>query len=217
MRIGYACSALALAAFAFAVSAQAGTITLSDVSSDLTPATDLDATLDFVVGEFDGGNAGDELQLTLTNTGADFNVGELYWNVTSNITGLSLLSATHSVNGDVTGLWDPVHTGLSADGFGVFDYAMTDGVGELSPGLATPGDSIVFIMDLDSLAAADMSDFIVANANGYIGAAKFVNGPDDPEAPGNEDSAFGAAVPEPGTAALLSIGLFGLAITRRRV
>jgi hypothetical protein len=45
-------------------------------------------------------------------------------------------------------------------------------------------------------------------------AAKFVNGPDDPEAPGMEDSAFGT-IPEPSTAMLLSLGLLALGARRR--
>jgi hypothetical protein len=55
---------------------------------------------------------------------------------------------------------------------------------------------------------------VVANGSGYTVAAKFVNGPDDPEAPGMEDSAFGT-VPEPSTAMLLSLGLLALGARRR--
>lgn len=196
------------------------TVTLSSVSSDATPASQLDATVAFDVGDFDLGNAGDELKITLTNPSAGqggdelFNINELFWNGSASVTGLSLLSATHSVNGDVTGLWDPVETGLNADGFGSFDFALRDGVGELSLGVAMPGQSIVFILDISSIGAVDMTDFVVPNGSGYTVAAKFVNGPDDPEAPGFEDSAFGS-VPEPTTAALLALGLIGLAARRR--
>lgn len=196
------------------------TVTLSSVSSDATPASQLDATVAFDVGDFDLGNAGDELKITLTNPSAGqggdelFNINELFWNGSASVTGLSLLSATHSVNGDVTVLWDPVETGLNADGFGSFDFALRDGVGELSLGVAMPGQNIVFILDISSVGAVDMTDFVVPNGSGYTVAAKFVNGPDDPEAPGFEDSAFGS-VPEPTTAALLALGLIGLAARRR--
>lgn len=215
MRVFFGWSPAMAALVALATSAQAGSITLSDASSDLTPVSQLDATLDFVVGEFDVGNAGDELQITLTNTGVDFNINELFANTSTNITSLTLLSATHSVSGDVFADWNPVETGQSADGFGIFDYALTNAAGETDPTIAQPGNSIVFVLDIDSLAAASMSDFIEANAMGYVGAAKFVHGPDDPEAPGFEDSAYGAAVPEPDTALLLGLGLVTLAARGR--
>ena len=55
-----------------------------------------------------------------------------------------------------------------------------------------------------------------AHWQGYVAAAKFVNGPDDPEASGMEDSAFGAAMPEPATGALMALGLAGLGSAGRR-
>ena len=54
-------------------------------------------------------------------------------------------------------------------------------------------------------------DFYETQSWDFVAAAKFANGPDDPENPGNEDSAFGATlVPEPGTGLLLRLGRLGL-------
>jgi hypothetical protein len=163
---------------------------------------------------------GDELRIVLHNPSAGeggdalFNVNEIYFNAASGVTALTLLSATHSVNGDVFAAWQPVETAAAADGFGIFDYALTDGVGEMNPAIAMPGQSVTFLFDIAGTGPFDMNDFIEANAMGYTAAAKFVNGPDDPEDPGMEDSAFGA-VPEPGTALLLSLGLVALGVRRR--
>lgn len=204
----------------WAAAAGALTIELSSSSSDLTLASQLDAIVDFQVGEFDLVNPGDELQITLTNPDAGmggdalFNINELYWNGSGDVTGLTLLSADHSVAGDVAGDWGPVETGAMANGFGIFDFALTDGVGMMADALLEPGESVVFVFAITSIAAVDMNDFVVPNGLGYTVAAKFVNGPEDPEAPGMEDSAFGA-VPEPATGLLCALGLTGLAAGRR--
>jgi hypothetical protein len=211
MHFRMVCS-IGLAAVTVGLSAAAGnaaTISLSDVSSDLTPASTLDATLDFQVL---GGN---QLQLTLTNNTSapdEFNINAIYWNALSVVSGLSLISATHSVTGDVTGAWTPVLTNQLADGFSNFDFSLDDGVGEMNPNIVMPGDYITFAMNISGACADSIScldtDFITTNAGGYFAAAKFVNGPDDPEAPGTEDSAFGATViPEPSTALLVGMGL----------
>ncbi len=197
------------ALFAFATGASATTINLSTVSSDATPASQLDASFDFSV-------AGSTLTLTVTNTGTDFNVNEVYFNGTSIVTSLSLTSATHSATGDVTAAWAPVEPGSGADGFGVFDFALTDGVGQTNPNIMMPTESIVFVFAITGSGGYADSDFIVGNSMGYQASAKFVNGPDDPESPGNEDSAFGA-VPEPGSALLLLLAGSSLAARRRRI
>ena len=186
--------------------ASATTITLSTVSSDATLASDLDATLDFSV-------SGTTMTLTATNTGSLFNVNAIYFNGSASVTSLSLVSATHSANGDVLAAWAPIELGSSADGFGAFDYALTDGVGETNPNIMDSGESVVFVFTVN--AGLTDADFIVQNGSGYFAAAKFVNGPDDPESPGDEDSAFGT-VPEPGTIAFLVVGLAGLGQLGRR-
>jgi hypothetical protein len=188
--------------------ASATTINLSGVSSDATPASQLDASFDFSV-------TGTTLTLTVTNTGSDFNINQIYFNGSDDVTSLSLTSATHSAAGDVTSIWAPVEPGSTPDGFGVFDFALTDGVGETNVNIIEPTESIVFVFSISGTGPFADADFIVGNVNDYLAAAKFVNGPDDPESPGDEDSAFGT-VPEPGTLALLALGAAGLALGRSR-
>jgi hypothetical protein len=218
---------LVLGTLAFAAGANGSTITLSNVSSDATPASQLDGTLEFDVGEFDGGNAGDELRITLTNPAlvdggsALFNITAIYWNGSDAVTGLTLLTASHSAAGDVFTDWNPIEVppdpDAKANGFGFFDFALTDGTGETNVAIVEPGESIVFILDIAGVGVT-MSDFVEGNENGYLAAAKFTNGPDDPETPGSEDSAFGATlpVPEPSGALMFGFGLVAAAAGRSR-
>jgi hypothetical protein len=202
--------ALLCAALGFATPALATTISLSSVSSDATPASLLDADFDFSV-------AGSTLTLTVTNTGASFNVTEIYFNGSGIVTSLSLVTATHNVQGDVFGAWSPVEPNSMADGFGSFDFALTDGVGETNVNLIEPGESVVFVFSITGSGGYTDADFIVANANDYLAAAKFTNGGDDPETSevDDDDSAFGA-VPEPSLSWLLGAGLLVLAARKTR-
>ena len=205
-----------LAALAITLSSagHAATLTLSDVSSDATPAASLSGTITLAVL---GGNV---LSLTLenqTSAPSEFNINGVWWNADGGVTSLALSSATHSSSGDVLAAWSPVEASTGANGFGTFDFALTDGVGAGNPNIINPGESIIFLMGITgscTTTACTAANFVLENASGYLAAAKFVNGPDDPESPGNEDSAFGATVPEPNTALLLGSGLLAMASRR---
>jgi hypothetical protein len=214
-RVWYA--ATFAAAILASSSARATTITLSDASSDATPASSLDATFVFNVLAFD------TLELVVTNDTTaphEFDINAVYWNASDDVTGLTLLAAfdTNTLQ-DHFASWNPIQTDIMADGFGNFEFGLTDGLGENDPNSIMPGDSITFVMAIDGPCAdalnCDMTDFFAANPKGYVAAAKFASGPNDPEAPGTQDSAWGAAIPEPGSAGLLGLGLAALFIGRR--
>ncbi|MHC4976760.1 MAG: hypothetical protein ACYTF7_09165 [Planctomycetota bacterium] len=170
-------------------------ITLSTHSSDETPPNVLDASMDFSV-------VGDQLTLTLTNTTAwpaDYEITAIYFNGTSNVTGLSM-------NAPVAG-WS-FSTAETADGFGLFDFALIDGMGaEL-----LPGDSQVFSFTISGTATdIDFTTDFATTPPGdtpAIAVAKFQSGPGD-------DSAFGAYIPTPGVASVMLMGLAAGARRRR--
>jgi hypothetical protein len=117
-----------------------------------------------------------------------------------------------------------------ADGFGIFDVALTTG----PPGAGNPiaaGSSETFVFDVTAAGGATVSasDFTSelsrdSEAGGLIlseAAAKFTNrNPLLPDPNSGLDSAFGASnsglVPEPGSLSLVLGGLAGLWIAGRR-
>jgi len=205
-------------------SASATTIVLSDLASSepvSVPVEFLDATFDYLV-------SGSTLTLTVTNTTvapATLDINEVFFSGTDNVTGLLLNSATHSVEGDVLASWmlntstgdgGPTH----ADGFGIHDFSLTDGVG-LDPGIMGPSESVVFDLTISGTAPFSPTNFIDTLSQQTLGGtniltravAKFVNGND--AFFGTEfDSAFGASTPEPSTFVLASLALVALGLAR---
>lgn len=174
--------------------------TFSDLSSDATPASDLDATLSFAVTSLGSDTGNDLLTLTLDNQTTapnEFAINEVFFNYNSGHGTFSLESGTAALT----------HGPINADGFGNFDIKL-DGF------LLASGGQAIWTIDLGvtGVVDADFRDLssIPPGDTQTLAALKFVQGPDDPEAPGSEDSAYGAVVPVPAALWLFGSGLIGL-------
>jgi hypothetical protein len=201
--LGFLLASASLALAGLGAPAAAVTITCCSTSSDATPAAQLSVVLDFAI-------AGSTLTLTVTNTSAAFRVNQIYFNASDDVTALALASATHSAAGNVTSRWS-VLDDESAGGLGSFDFELAGGNGARS-WVLDPSESVVFVLSIGGAGPFASDDFGVVNAEGFQTAAKFQGGPDDPEEPGSEDSAFGS-IPEPALLGLLAVGF--LAVARR--
>lgn len=174
--------------------------TFSDLSSDATPASVLDAMLTFSVTSTGAISGNDLLTLTLDNqTTAPnaFSINEVYFNFTGDHSGFGIETGT-------TGL---THGPINADGFGNFDIKLDGFV------LASGGTSVWTIdLGLTGITDSDFNDLssIPPGNTQTFAALKFAQGPGD-------DSAFGAVVPVPAAVWLFGSGLLGLiGIARRK-
>jgi hypothetical protein len=189
---------------------------LSEISSDSTPASQLDASVSFDV-------VGTTLIIGVTNLTSDpaaFNISEIYFNSSAAVTDLTFTDGPGSCPGGNC-RWDIFSKGSStrAAGFGAFDWAIISN--DVAKGAIGPSDTSTFEFDISGTGPFHMSEFgtelssIPPGKYPSLVAIKFVqcSGQDCIE---SDDSAFGAAIPEPGTASLVLVGLVGLAITGRK-
>lgn len=195
----------AVAALALPLQSIAAPITLSDLSSD--PAVfleELAATLDFTVD-------GNTLTLSVSNDSASLDIVGFFFNAGASVSGLSLTSGPNKWKlQDADDKGDPTDTGV----FGEFDYIVWVKGKDASKELLAPGESAVFVIDIEGAGPFTDSDFLSAVSTiegdelSAIVAATF--GVD-------KDSPIGAAhAPEPTTGALLGMGLCALAAHRAR-
>lgn len=216
---------LGLLAWSAPVQAAEVSLTLSTFVSDgpSPPNVDfLDATFTFglaaALNELDEIALPVDLTFTVSNdtlVPAEFAMSEMLFNIPDNVTSLSL-------TGNPANKWQAIFDnssggGTSANGFGMFDLQLIDAPGN---GIAKigPGASATFVLALSGTGTVSLNDFAKdefsmippgAPDAQMLVAAKFIQGP-------NDESAYGAIVPEPSTMALVAIGGLFLMRTRRR-
>lgn len=202
--------------------AAALSFTLSEFSDNETSPSVLDAMLEF-------GVAGNLLTLVIENTtqpGDLYDINQIYFTTSDNVTGLTLLTASGSVDGSNLADWS-LRTDVGFGAFGTFDFALEGPQMGSSDAQITPNEVQTFTLSIvcAALATCGVLDFgsqlstHVPGSTSVLVAAKFVGGPGDNSAGGGT-----ATAAEPRSALLLLIataaaGLckFGYKDARRRV
>jgi hypothetical protein len=209
LRIVVAFSAIGMLMLASAPAGGSVILSLSQSSSDSTPAEYLKATLDFDV-------TGDMLTLSVTNNTADpaaYYINRVYFNASPMVTGLALAGPSD---------WSLkfAEDGIKAAPFGNFDVGLVGGVGN-APNEVAPGESLTFtikVLGTGPFSATDFTSELSSVWGGQIpslAAMKFIRGPGDDSARGN--ATIGAQpMPEPATVSFVGAGLVGVWLMSRR-
>ena len=195
---------VAVAALGLAFEAGAVSIGLSNSSSDPgVGAASLGATMDFHL-------SGSTLTLSVSNDSTSFDITGFYFNVSSNVTDITLTSGLQDWK-----LEDQYSkSGTDTGEFGVFDYIVGVRGKKAKNAKLDPGDVATFVFAIGSaglLTDADFTAEISLIADDEVAAfvaARF--GID-------KDSPIGAThAPEPTTGLLVGIGMCLLAASRSR-
>ncbi len=187
---------------------QGAFVELSQFVSDGATPPDvdlLDGRFDFTL---DSATLPATLTFSVTNLTADpnaFNITEMYFNVSENVTGMTLSAPPQWSLGFA-------EDGFGVNGFGRFDVQIIDALKGPVKKIGS-GETLAFSIELLGSGPVFDTDFvtelsaILPGDLAMIAAAKFVNGPGDA-------SAYGASVPEPASLTLLLLG--ASFVTRRR-
>lgn len=181
----------------------ASSFTLSEFSNNATSPSVLEATLDFTV-------AGNVLTLVVQNTtqaGDLYDMNQVYFTTSDDVTDLTLLAASGSVDGSNLADWS-LDDNVGFGGFGTFDFALIGPQQGGDGAQLTPNEIQTFTLSIAcaALATCDLLDFASELSTLPLGsrpvfvAAKFVNGPADNSAGGGTANA-----PEPSAALLLLV------------
>jgi hypothetical protein len=191
--------------------AAGATVALSDTSNDTTPAAWLSATLSYSLP------TPQTLELSVrndTSASAPFDILWIFFNTTSEVSYLDLVSATSSTTGDNTSAWRLGDYGydLATGVFGNFDYSLRTEPGGAGSDRIAPGETQSFILSVSCANYGGCTNDLLDgwSERGSIPARvamRFAYGP-------GGAAAFGALttpVPEPSTAALFALGAAALA------
>lgn len=211
--ISYSCT-VCLSLIFLLSTAQGTYIGLSNYSSEAPsiPASWLDARMDFSV--VDDGNWKLTVQAknwTPENEGdITFNISELYFNTTADITNMTLDSVLNGNKDDWTLTFNT--DGIQVGGLGLFDISLKSNNPTIE--YIESHEYLRFTIIIEGVSPSYLAtDFITLSSPSgeslvAYGAGKFFGG-----GPGDL-SAYGAYIPEPGTILMLSLG--ALALVRKR-